>query len=311
MSSGERFSGYPAQFGYATSQVMDLEMVMGWELDANNTKTAVIPTGAVDPVAYITPRSRPEFRIRTQDIKTVLDVVSVINGRCFDETSTFILQERADCGTFLTGDTHPARQTAKGFMFLESISAEQDSEDGAVMTMRYVPLKTSGNDLVTLDTVDEGAFATLSPTYVQSYFLASPYHNGTEIPGVMSVNLNMNITFAPTPSTPGALDELGSITRREPEFTFTCLKVDEFDAFGFVGTPVDTTFAFYFQKADPANAAGDGRIAEATAEHIKISFTGGDIDVRNIAIDGNEDAAVEVSVKPTGTVAYSGVSAIP
>jgi hypothetical protein len=313
MTTGQRFSGYPARFGYATGQKLDLTQMQAFELDTNNTKTPVVPVGAVNPTAYITPRARPEFRIRTQDIKTMMDVVDVENGKCFDETSTFILQERADCGTFLTGDTHPARVTTNGFMYAESITAEQDSEDGAILSLRYVPLYDGSNSLVQRDTVDIAAYTTpaLSPAYVGSYFLASAYENSVEISGIISVNLQFNLTFQAAPATPGAWDTIGSIVRRQPEFTYTCLKVDNVSADEVTGAAVDTSYAFYFQKADVTNAAGDGRVAKATAQHVKVSCTAGDVEVRNLSVDGTEDAAIEVSVKPTGTVAMSTASAIP
>ena len=90
-----------------------------------------------------------------------------------------------------------------------------------------------------------------------------------------------------------------------------CLKPDNFDAFNASGTPVTTSFAFYFQKMDATNAVGDGRVAVATATHIKISGTAGDFDVRDISVDGQDDAAVEVVLRPVGAVTTNLASAIP
>ena len=311
MSSGERFSGYPASFGYATAQTMDLAQVQGWELDANVTETPFIPSGATKPTQVITSRARPEFRLRTQDLATVLATVDFNSGKCFDETSTFYLQERADCSTFLTTATSPGRSTANGFMFVESITAEQDSEDGAIMTLRYVPLKASGSDIVVFESSLDPDTNGPTPAFTSAFFLASPYHNGGELKGVQSVTINTDIQFQPAPSSPGAFDTLGSIVRYEPEFTFRSLKVDDFDAFQLTGDPVNTSFAFYFQKVDTTNAVGDGRVAAASTVHSKISFTGGKITVRNLSFDGTDDAAVEVSIRPTGTVTAATNSAIP
>lgn len=313
MSSGERFSGYPARFGYATSQTMDVTQMMGFELDAGNTKKRIIPSGSVDPAAIITPRQRPRFRLRTQDLATVLGVVSLQGGFCFDEASTFQLQERADCGTFLSGGTHIGKRTQKGFMFVESITAEQDSEDGAILNLGYVPLYVDQDpDKPIVETLT-GHTLLATPAYVSNFFLGPFYHNSTEIPGLMSTTLNFNPTVQAAPSSPGAYDDIVSITMREPEFVYRFLKSDEFDAWKHGGHPVTSSFASYFQKADPSNAAaaGDARIAPATTQHVKISGTAGDFETRNISVDGVEDAVTEVVLRPTGTLSLSIASAIP
>ena len=313
MASAERFGGYPAEFGYATAMTMEMVQLQGWEMDANVTETPFIPVGLVKPSQYITSRVRPEFRIRTRDMSTVLGVVDFNTGKCFDETSTFYVQEREDCGTFIASPatTQPGRTTENGFMFVESITADLDSADGAIMTLRYVPLwDGSATDIVASPT-NLDPIASVTPLYTSAYFLASPYHNGVEIQGVTSVTINTGIQIQPAPETPGAYDRFVSIIRYEPEFTFRCLKIDEWDSKKFSGFPLTTSFAFYFQKVDTTNAVGDGRIAKATASHTKISFTGGKITVRNLSFDGTDDVVSEVSVKPTGAVTAATNSAIP
>lgn len=308
MTTGQRFGGYPAQFGYAVAQTLDVTQLMGYELDAGNTKTGIIPSGSIDRAAVLTSRMRPRFRLRTKDMATVLGLVDLQAGYCFDEDSTFQLQERADCGTFLSGSTHIQRTVKKGFMFVDSITAEQESEDGAILNLEFIPLKSGSNALVSHDTAQA---LLLSPAYVSSFFLGPFYHNSSEIPGVMGVTLNFGINVQPAPASPGAEDDVVSIISREPEFSVRCLKTDEFDGFKLGGTPVTSSFAFYFQKADATNAVGDGRVAVASSVHVKVSGTAGDFEVRNLSVDGQEDAAVELILRPTGTISLSVASAIP
>lgn len=310
MATAERFSGYPARFGYSTAQTMDIVQMMGAELDAGNTKTDVIPSGAVDRLAVLTPRQDPEFRIRTRDLATTLATVGLQTGRCFDEASTFFYQERADCSTFEVGFTHPARRTQKGFMFPDSITAEQDDEEGAVLSLMYRPLKSGSSPLVE-HLADQPLTGVGAPAYVSAFFLGPVYHNSAELLGVTGWTLTLNSEVQTAPRSPGGEPDFASITRRTPEISIRCPKVDNFDTFKLAGTPVNTSWAVYLQRADPTNGQGDGRIAPATASHIKISGTSGDWDTRNLGVEGQDDALMDVVLRPTGALTVSIASSIP
>lgn len=312
MSTGERYSGYSAKFGFATGDSMVVNQMVGWDMDSGTTKSEIIPSGAVDRAAVLTTRQNPEFTLRTQDLFSVLTDVDPQSGKCFDEASTFFLQERADCGTFLAGGTatHMGRRTQKAFMVIDSIAAEQDSDDGAMLNARFFPQKSGANVLVE-HVAGTALTGVAAPAYVSSFALGPVYHAGAEIKGVMGVTLNFNNNVVPAPSSPGGEPDFHSIVARTPEFSFRCLKIDNFDGFKASGTPVTTSFAFYFQKMDATNAVGDGRVAVGTATHVKVSGTAGDFDVRTLGADGQEDAAVEVVLRPTGSVTTSVASAIP
>jgi len=310
VASGERYSGYPAVFGYSTGQTTDCQHLTAYDMDSNTTETAVRPIGAIDPLEYITPRSRPQFRMRTPDMLTLLTDVSLVAGKFYDEDSYFYYQERSMAGAFESGATHIGRRTRKGFMYVDSITAAQEDADAAVCNLIFVPLSDGTNPIVSHETaLDLGPV--VDPAYGSCYHLASPYHNGVELKGCQSMDLNMGMTFVATVNSPGAFDDLGSITAREPVFVSRFEKLDEFDAHQFTGDPVNTTFAYYLQKADPTNANGDGRIAKGTAAHIKISCTGGKVTIRTINAENTAHAVAEVTVKPTGTVSISLNSKIP
>ena len=311
MASAQRWGGYPAKFVDTTPATMNFVQLQGWEMDANVTETPFIPVGLVKPSQYVTSRVRPEFRIRTRDINTILGTVDFNTGHCFDNTSTFFVQEREDCGTFISDTNQSGRTTENGFMFVESITADLDSADGAIMTLRYVPLwdGTSADIIASPSNLDP--VASVTPLYTSGFFLASPFHNSAEIKGVTSVTLNTGIQIQPAPEVPGAYDRLVSIVRYEPEFTFRCLKIDEWDSKKFSGFPITSEFAFYFQAIDTTNAVGDGRVARATASHVKISCATGKITVRNLSFDGTDDVVSEVTVRPTGAVTAATATAIP
>ena len=85
MASGERFSGYPAKFGYATGQVMNLTHLESESIQANNTITPMRPPGMIDPDTHVLPRAKPMINMRTPDLLTILSNLSFTKGKCFDD----------------------------------------------------------------------------------------------------------------------------------------------------------------------------------------------------------------------------------
>ena len=309
MASGQRFGGYPAEFGYATGQTMALAHLEANELTMNNMVGVQHPPGSIDPAAFLMSRTKPVFRLRTPDLATLFGVIGFQSGKCFDEPSTFYLQERADCGTFEAGSTHIGRRTQKGFMHLDGISAELESEDGAMASLIYTPMAVTGFDIVQNQVAV--ALPGTSPAFVSAYFLGPIYVNNTLLPGVMSQTWSPQIRFQTTPSSPGYADTHGSIIQRDAQFSFRALKTDEFDNWCNTGKNITTAWDFYMHKADTTNANCDGRIAFNSAVHAKASFQSGRVEVQSLSYDGVEDAAAEVVVTPSGSVTFSIAAAIP
>lgn len=312
MASGERFSGYPAVFGYndGASQTMNLRHLQAKTLNPNNMVGVMHPPGSVDPAAFLVARSKPVYNLRTPDLATLFGVIGFRTGFCFDETSTFTLQEREDCSTFVSGSTHTKHAIAKGFMYLDNITAELESENGAMANLNFVPLASAQGTLpITISGAN--ALPSTTPTFVSAYHLGPIYVDGTEIPGVFSQTITPGIRIEPTPHTPGCFDTHVSIIQRDPQLSFMCKKTDEFDAFKLTGDNVTVSWAFYLQKADSTNATGDGRIAKATGAHVEVAAQSGRVEVRSVSFEGVESAGVEVVFTPSGSVTFAIDSTIP
>lgn len=305
--TGQRFSLYPATFGYATAQTLDLRQVSSVSISHNTTETPVVPAGALTPAAYLTPRSRPVVEIATMDLATFFGTVSPSSGLLCDEASVLRYQKRSlGGGGFEAGTDHITATAQRGFLYPMNLSAEVDSETGAQLTASFVPLSNGTADpLVYASSVDFTGAPT--PTFSSAFFLASPYHNGVEIPGVQSISLDFGIEFRPAPSSPGTFDVIGSKVRQIPVCSFSVAKADEEATMEVIGEAVNTSFAFYLQKAD---TAGD-RVAAATAQHFKLSFTAGKFTRTEIRGSGNDDIAVQFTTKPASAIAVSVASAIP
>lgn len=309
MSSGQRFSGFPATFSTSAPATVQVDQLMAWDLSTNNTRSIKRPMGSLDPVAHVVARAQPQFGMRTGDVATILDSISIINGQQFDGPSVFRLQERADGGAFLTGATHPTYRTQNGFAYINSITASQDSPDGAIVELTFLPL-WNGTDPIIESVPSEDLASAPSPAFNTCHMFYAPKMNGSFIPGVIDITCNAGLTYQAAPALAGAFDTLGSITAREPTFTFRALKIDEFNSFISTGGLVGSTFEMLLQKSDPANTNGDGRVALATAEHIKISCTAGDVDIQSISVEGTQDAVAEVTIMVEGTLSVSTSSVI-
>ena len=310
--SGERFGGYPAEFGYATGETtlsMNLKHLEAWELTPNNMVGVQHPPGSIDPAAFLMSRTKPSYRMRSPDLATIFGTVGFMSGKCFDRDSNFYLQERADCGTFLTGATHIGRRVHKGFMYLDSISAELESQDGAMANMIFHPLWNEVDACV--QHISATALPITTPGFVSSYFLGPIFKSGVQIPGVMSQTWTPQIRFQSTPHSPHHADTHGSIIQRDATFTVRCLKLDEFDSYAETGTNISDVWDFYLQQADATNANADGRIAAANAVHAKVSFQSGRMEIRNTSYDGVEDAGMEIVFTPSGAVTFSLTGVIP
>jgi len=300
--SGQRFSGYTAILGYATGQTLNLNQLTHVGFEANLTQEPVIPMGALTPVKHLTTKAEPAMIIRTGDLASVFAAISGLNGLLCDETSTFQWQERSDDGVgFLTTNTHSRFTCAKGIVVPDTLTADLNS-GMAELTLRFIGLGTSDPFTKT----DAVALTGTAPGYGSGFFLASPYLNGTEIPGVQSISINFGIELQPGPSKPSTFNDLVSKIRQNPELSFTVLKADEQWTLATIGNSIATSFAIYLQKADPDT----DRIAPGTGSHFKCSCTAGKFSRDSISVDGNDDAAVQFMVKPQGSIAISTSSTI-
>lgn len=300
MASGERFSGYTATLGYATGQTLDLTQLVSINMDMGNTIAPLTPAGLLNPAKHLTPRSIPNLSIVTGDLAGIFAAIDAQTGLLCDETSTFRLQERSDGGAFEAGATHPQWTTAKGFIWPTTLSAELESQEGAQLTLSYMPLwNESVAPLVPSD--GNNLSGVTAPAFSSAFFLASPYLNGTVIEGCQSVNIDFGINVVGAPSQPNTYNTHASIQSRQPKITFTVMKADEQATMVQIGTNIATSFAAYLQRADPDS----DRIAAATTSHFKFSCTAGRIERRSVSWNGVADAAVEFMVYPNGSIAVS------
>lgn len=306
MSSAERFEVFPCSFVHAGG-TLNLPQLESCSPASNSRISAVRIAGAIDPQAHLLAGAKPMVQLGTRDLATFFGTVSPTLGLKCTGAVTFRLYEREDCGAFLTGATHVTVTSTGGFLYPDAISADQESEEGALCRAMYVPLWDGTNDpLIVTDAVDFSAAPT--PTFTSRYFLGPVYSGGSEVKGVTNATANFGLTVAPSPQSPGPYDRKLAITSRNPTLTFDTLKADAAAGVDFFLRSVSGgSFAMYFQKGTDN---GD-RVAVGTASHVKVSCTAGGITTEEIGGSKGQDAILRTTVRPTGTISLSTASTIP
>lgn len=305
MASAERFGIYPASFVHAGG-TLDLSQIERVEATPNPTIAEVTPGGAVDPAAYLIASGMPECPFATRDLATLLGTVALTTGLKLTGAATLRFQERTDCGTFETGLTHETITATGGFINVQSISAEQESPEGAIAQLNLLPLWDGSTEPLVHNTGVNFATAP-SPAFNSRFFLGPCYHNSAQLDGVIRASFEPGIAFKRYTADGDPYPKKGAIMRRSPIFRFTMTKLDDVSALQVAGRAITNSFAMYFWKA----TANGTRVAVGTTEHIKISCSAGLWRHDRMSVQGNDDGTVDLIVRPTGTVSLSTASAIP
>lgn len=291
------------------NSTLALVQMDGWSIKPGVQRATIIPGGLIDVAHVGIAGATPSVSLTTRDLSTFLTGVTISAGLACTASSTFVLQERLDGGTLnpVATTTHETVTAAKGFVYPTSISASQDGTDGATLEATFVPLWNG--TLAPLVWNTGVAISTITvPSFVSRYFLGPVYHNGTAIAGVTSVSIDTGINFTPRAFSGEPYAKIGSIVTRTPSISITVTEAATAGTLtSLFGSAVNTSFAIYLQKG----VASGTRVAAATAQHIKISTASGDWGADDIAVSGNDDGTMTLTVTPTAVLACSLVSAIP
>lgn len=308
MASAERFGLYPCSFGYGASSTLNLTQMQGFSLNPAAQITTIHASGAIDPKANIEVFSDPRIRFATRDLTTYFGAVSATVGLALNSNgATFRLQERsAQDGVFETGSTHETYTVAQGFLYPVSIGAQQDDTNGALIESELC-CEYNGSVVPIVKNTGVDFSGASSPAFTSEFWLGPAYVNGSEIAGVISSRVDFGITYSPRRTSGQIYATKGAITQRLPRLSLTILKADAVSALNIFHRALAGTVAFYYWKG----TASGNRVAVATTSHCKVSAAAGSWNEQSISVQDNDDATVEISIMPTGTLSVSVASAIP
>ena len=313
--ANERYSLYPSRFGDLL-----LRQLAGLEVLPNGTKSEPIPGGALDRGAVVTAFMEPVVRVRTIDFTGIFagtPACSITTGYLADTTlgsptaATLLqYQARNDGGTFKSGATDPINISSdKGFLYVEDISAEQDSTDGAMISLLYAAMSINGVNPPLVAAMASGGL-TSTPTFNGIWYLGpvliGTVGSGTAIDGLRRISIRPGIEFRAKRQDGGPYPVIGSIHSRKPEITFGFENAKQFytrwpNIYGNLISGTSTQLAFYLQKG----ADGGARVAAATTSHIRVLAALGDVSPDDFTVNGEDDAGFSVTMRPTTTLALT------
>ena len=240
----------------------------------------------------------PEVTIKTRDVKTLLDATGVTLGLGGITAATLRFQQRADGSSYQSGSNHMTYTATAGYLKPSRLSADQDSRDGAELEAMFFPLwDGSTKPLV----VNVSQSLSVSPAFNQLYYLGPAYLNGSEIGGVVGVDVDFGIDYRVVRENGEAYARKGVVAGASPKISIRLLKAAYAATTALFGYALPGTLAVYFQKG----VHGSDRVAAATAGHIKITAASGDMTPSQIRVANEDDATVTLEVLPTAALGYS------
>lgn len=302
--ANERYSLFPASFTYAGPTTMNLLQMLRDEVRPEVTRDVVIPAGGLDAGAVIISHAEPKARLQTSDLTTFFGAVSASAGLGGITAAAFRRQRRADGGTFAGGSTNVTVTATKGFLYPDSISAEQDNPQGAVLEAIFAALYDGTNAPLVANT---GQALSLTPTFTSKFYLGPVYVNGVQVDGVMSSRVQFGIDFQYGPMNGDVYPRVGSIVARRPVLSFTTKYVDQIATAALFGAAPAGTVAFYYWKG----VSGGTRVAVASTVHCKLSVASGEWDSEDVSVQEHDDGTATITITPTATLAAAVASAIP
>lgn len=305
-----RYSLYPATFN---GGALLLGQVASLSHRTGRTVHVVRPGGSLDPKANVLSSGAPVASIMTHDLATVLATVSLTAGYDCSSSSQLNFQQRAVAGAFTNPSTtaHVTQVIEQGFLNIAEISASSESDDPAQIMLEFAALSSTGANPIT-DANNSAINGQPVPDYGSVFFHGPAYFGATLLTGCMGHRVRPGLVYKARRPDGAVFPVRGasSIEQRQPiiELDFLNLARIKANMDNFILNLMSDTVAVYFRKG---TTSPGGRVADGTAQHIKISAAAGSWGPDDISVQDVNDATFRVTIMPTGTLALSTASTIP
>lgn len=249
-------------------------------------------SGVGEPANIAVASQAPKFGGSTSDLETLLGLATTILDKGFAATGGNTVQQFrswADTGgaDAIGGATHVTVTSAKSFVVVDSISAKQgETQYARAKFMCY--LLRNGATLpqavaITASVTDYAAVTdtfALGPAYINDG--ATPVIIG----GVQSSEYVMNAEVVPRNGDGHTHPDGAHLTKTQRQIKLSVQNKQVLSDYGLQGlsdVASGSTLDLYFRKIDPVT--GD-RVADGTAEHLRIRMTNPKVHVENITLPG-------------------------
>jgi hypothetical protein len=255
-------------------------------------------SGSITPGYVAVMSAKPMITWTTTEIARVMAVVPPMTGLLVATGQTytsadFLFMRQTKGGTLYSGSNHLMVSAAAGMAVCKTLSAQQDGE--ANLAMEFSPYSTNG----TTAQISYNA-ASSAPTGVipsEKFTLGPVKVNGTAIDGLQGVEVDFGVVIKLMGANGNALPEFANIESITPKITIRGTDLSYAATVGLLGlTQGATQTDIYFRKL----ALGGSRVADATAEHVRIRINAnqGMHVVESMGGSEVQDAEVSFTLQP-------------
>jgi hypothetical protein len=294
----------PAALADAVIGSYQAKQVVSTELSPNMVvSTHRFSGGAVVQQVDVT-SGEPVVTVGTQDIAGFIAGLSATTGTLVSSgTVTIPVHVRAAGGLFVASGSDYSLSFTDGVAIPKTITASQDDQQGAVATFDFYGCSTDG----LANPITHNTGATLAAqSFVAVHNLGPVKLNSTTCAGIKSctVDFGFDVSVERYNGQPFPVSTNINVKEVNPFIEFTFEDAASMHAFAQILAISSTCIAF-FRKS----AAGGLRTAEATAEHIACTMTGGAATLQSLSAKGTDNQ--QYTTKVFGkTMAFSSTSAI-
>ena len=252
--------------------------------------------GSVD-VRYIATMSRKTtIEFSTRAVAKALGAVGARGAALAGAGVTLFFQKNADSGERASGTAHLKVVIATGLIIPLTLRAGQDGE--GEISYQIIPVSADGTtDPITI--TDSQALAG-TPDSAEKFTVGPCSINGTDVEP-QSLEVNFGISVQTRSHSGFYLPLQASIKTVAPTVTIQSKDVSKVVTFALAGTAQSVTdTVLYLRKLDQNGT----RVANITAEHVKLTIDDGQIHTDGLGSDGEEDATATLMMD----VAYDGVN---
>jgi len=276
------------------------DQVQSWGLDPAIAEIIQGGDGSVDPTFVAVMGQSPRLSFGTTSIATAL-TKSGIDG--FKVTSgavaTAYFQALAEGGTRAGTSSHLKATINEGLLLPRTLSVSRGGSP-AVLTYDLIATYDGSNDPVVL-LADQTLGG--SPTTDALWAEGPAVLNGTTINGVTGITVNFGIQEIVQGGDGQVWPTFAGIIARQPSIAIQTVDVGVIATFGMAGAVQSATDSvIYLRKIDQ----GGTRVADVTAEHIKITVDEGRVSCGPITGEHGGLLGAEIRITPS----YDGSNAI-
>jgi hypothetical protein len=294
---------YPFNCSPVSGGSLAFQELQNMNLVLNSQKAEQIPSGTLDVACTYLANAAPMARFTTHDLFTFFTACGPASVVPFTAGTARAVERTVEGAFETTGDTYAI---AKGTIVPQSLSASQNSNEGAALQFAVFILSDGTNEPIVRATGASFSSAP-SPACVSKYFMGPSYIDFVQIPNIEETSIEFGVNYDAKGFNGSPYPTEGAIVGRRPSISFKTTALNFDAARNMFLSALGGALNVYF----PRGVDGDDRVSGATAQHLKISAAAGSICSEDVTAQENEDGTLSLKVTPHGALSVNVASTLP